>query len=180
MMFWELAMFCPTIGRTNPISSRAYQAVLYWGNVWSLWQACCRVGRCPVALFLHRLMQDGSLPTEKRFAAMLALIGSEIRKPACSSHKIEMESLSACRKLRQRQRKEARFAKYTRRGIALEDLTGIRDRVTVRKRQRRSLYSWSFHDLRQKITYKVGVKGWSVYPYLLHKESLLQTNINAL
>jgi IS605 OrfB family transposase len=45
-------------------------------------------------------------------------------------------------------------AQDTRRGIALEDLGGIRDRVTVRRRQRATLHSWSFDDLQQKIAYK--------------------------
>jgi putative transposase len=40
------------------------------------------------------------------------------------------------------------------RGIALEDLGGIRDRVTVRRSQRATLHSWSFDDLQQKIRYK--------------------------
>jgi putative transposase len=76
---------------------------------------------------------------------------------------------SAKRLLKKRRQKERRFArqenhriakelvqraKDTGRGIALEDLQGIRDRVTVRKSQRRQHHAWSFFDLRQKITYK--------------------------
>ena len=45
-------------------------------------------------------------------------------------------------------------AKDTKRGIALEDLSGIHDRVTVRKSQRATLHNWSFYDLRVKIEYK--------------------------
>jgi IS605 OrfB family transposase len=45
-------------------------------------------------------------------------------------------------------------AKDTQRGIALEDLGGIRDGVTVRKAQRSTLHSWSFHQLRGFIEYK--------------------------
>lgn len=81
---------------------------------------------------------------------------------------------SARRKLRQRRRKEKRFAKDvnhciskqlvkcakdTRRGIALEALEGIRDRLTVRKAQRSTLTSWSFNDLRFKIEYKARLVG---------------------
>jgi hypothetical protein len=44
---------------------RAVTLGMHWGDVWSLWQACLRVGRNPVALFLHRLQHDGSLPTGK-------------------------------------------------------------------------------------------------------------------
>jgi len=50
-------------------------------------------------------------------------------------------------------------AKDTGRGIALEDLTHIRERVTARKRQRAILHSWAFDDLRQKIAYKAARAG---------------------
>lgn len=81
---------------------------------------------------------------------------------------------SAKRLLKKRQRKEKRFAKDvnhqisksiverakdTGRGIAVEDLTGIRERVTVRKAQRRQHHSWSFFDLRQKLEYKAQLHG---------------------
>ena len=58
-------------------------------------------------------------------------------------------------------------AQDTQRGIALEELGGIRDRVTVRKSQRATLHSWAFDDLEQKIRYKArlyGVKVVSVDP----------------
>jgi IS605 OrfB family transposase len=45
-------------------------------------------------------------------------------------------------------------AKGTQRGIGLEDLTGIRQRVTVSRRKRSELHSWSFADLGEKIAYK--------------------------
>lgn len=76
---------------------------------------------------------------------------------------------SAKRRLKQRGRKEARHAaninhiiskkivttaERTGRGIALEDLTGIRDRVRLRKDQRAPLHVWSFHQLGQFIAYK--------------------------
>ncbi len=44
-------------------------------------------------------------------------------------------------------------AQDTGRGIALEDLQGLRARVTVRQPQRATLHTWSFFDLRQKIAY---------------------------
>lgn len=47
---------------------RAITLGMSWGDVWTLWCACQRVGRKPVALFLSRLMDDGSLPTGKRVA----------------------------------------------------------------------------------------------------------------
>ena len=76
---------------------------------------------------------------------------------------------SAKRLLKQRCRKEARFAadtnhviakrivteaERTGRGIALEDLQGIRDRVRLRKPQRVTLHTWSFHQLGSFIAYK--------------------------
>lgn len=76
---------------------------------------------------------------------------------------------SAKRLLKKRSRKEARHtanvnhiisktivttAERTGSGIALEDLTGIRSRVRLRKDQRTFLHSWSFHQLGQYIEYK--------------------------
>lgn len=81
---------------------------------------------------------------------------------------------SARRLLKKRRRKEQRFAsdvnhciakelvgraERTNRGIAIEDLTGIRDRVRVRKAQRRQHSSWAFADLRAKIEYKARLLG---------------------
>jgi len=81
---------------------------------------------------------------------------------------------SARRLLKKRKRKEHRFsrnvnhviskrivekAKGTTRAIALEDLKGIRERITVRKSQRRQHHSWAFHDLRLKIEYKAALVG---------------------
>lgn len=42
----------------------------------------------------------------------------------------------------------------TGRGIAVEELTGIRERVRLRKPQRVTLHSWSFHQLGAFLTYK--------------------------
>ncbi|MFF5011852.1 RNA-guided endonuclease InsQ/TnpB family protein [Streptomyces sp. NPDC001165] len=76
---------------------------------------------------------------------------------------------SAKRRLKKRRRKEARRAKdinhkiakhvvaeaeRTGRGIALEDLTGIRERVRLRKPQRATHSSWSFAQLGEFIAYK--------------------------
>ncbi|MEV6159110.1 transposase [Nonomuraea sp. NPDC052129] len=84
------------------------------------------------------------------------------------------DTKSAKRLLKARRRKEARFAantnhvisktivteaKRTGRGIALEDLQGIRDRVRLRKPQRVTLHSWSFHQLGAFIGYKAARAG---------------------
>ncbi|THV40104.1 RNA-guided endonuclease TnpB family protein [Glycomyces buryatensis] len=76
---------------------------------------------------------------------------------------------SAKRKLKARSRREARAVKdqnhrtakqlvtsaeRTGRGIGMEDLAGIRDRVRLTAAQRGELNSWSFHQLQAFITYK--------------------------
>jgi IS605 OrfB family transposase len=76
---------------------------------------------------------------------------------------------SAKRRMKKRRRKEARRAKdinhkiakhvvaeaeRTGRGIALEDLTGIRERVRLRRPQRATHSSWSFSQLGAFIAYK--------------------------
>ncbi|GAA1000729.1 RNA-guided endonuclease TnpB family protein [Acrocarpospora macrocephala] len=81
---------------------------------------------------------------------------------------------SAKRLLKARRRKEARFAadtnhviakrivteaERTGRGIALEDLQGIRERVRLRKPQRVTLHTWSFHQLGTFIAYKAARAG---------------------
>lgn len=89
--------------------------------------------------------------------------------------KLQAKQTRSSRKLlAKRRRKEGRFAKDvnhciakdlvqrakdTGRGIALEDLTGIRQRVTVKKAQRNELGSWAFFDLRMKIAYKAKLHG---------------------
>jgi putative transposase len=50
-------------------------------------------------------------------------------------------------------------AQRTHWAIALEDLGGIRDRIRVRRRQRRKLHGWAFHQLGQFIQYKAELAG---------------------
>src|SRR5882724_13098083 len=50
-------------------------------------------------------------------------------------------------------------AEGTGRGIKLEDLSGIRDRITVTKAQRSDLHSWAFHQLRRFVGYKAVLAG---------------------
>ena len=84
---------------------------------------------------------------------------------------------AAKRLLKKRSGKEQRFAKHenhriskelvskakdTKRAIAIEDLTGIRKRTTVRRSQRATHSSWSFYDLRSKIEYKAKRAGVTV------------------
>lgn len=77
-------------------------------------------------------------------------------------------------RLRQLARKESRFqrdvnhciskklvakARTARKALAVEDLTKIRERVTVRRAQRRARYSWAFRQLRSFLTYKAAQAG---------------------
>ena len=79
------------------------------------------------------------------------------------------KTASARRLLKKRRRKEARFtsdinhqiskrivaeAERTGRGIAVEQLGGIRDRVRLRKPQRATLHSWAFAQLGTFLAYK--------------------------
>ena len=81
---------------------------------------------------------------------------------------------AARRRLKKLAGKECRFAKHTnhviskhivakaqgtRRAIAIEDLKGIRERVTARRQQRATLHSWAFSQLRQHTTYKAALAG---------------------
>ena len=81
---------------------------------------------------------------------------------------------SARRLLRKRRRKEARFAadinhqiskrivaeaERTGCGIAVEELTGIRDRVRLRKPKRATMHSWAFAQLGSFLAYKARLAG---------------------
>jgi IS605 OrfB family transposase len=52
-----------------------------------------------------------------------------------------------------------RKAQRTGRGIALEDLSGIRGRVTARRRQRARMANWGFHQLAAFVRYKAALAG---------------------
>ncbi len=80
-------------------------------------------------------------------------------------------------RLRKNARREARFqrdvnhsiskklvakARTARKALALEDLTKIRERVTVRRAQRRARHSWAFRQLRSFIAYKAAQAGVQV------------------
>lgn len=52
-----------------------------------------------------------------------------------------------------------KHAQCTGRGVAVEDLKGIRDRVKLRKRQRDDLHSWAFYQLHTFLEYKTKLVG---------------------
>jgi putative transposase len=87
-------------------------------------------------------------------------------------------SRNAKRRIRRMGQREARFQRDTnhciskqlvqkaavaRKAIALEDLSGIRERTTVRRAHRYERHSWAFFQLRQYITYKAAWAGVPVY-----------------
>jgi putative transposase len=87
------------------------------------------------------------------------------------------QTKSAKRRLRDRRRKEQRYAsdlnhqiskkivdkaKRTNRAIVLENLSGIRSRVRVQKARRAEMGSWSFGQLRTYIEYKAALAGVKV------------------
>jgi IS605 OrfB family transposase len=92
------------------------------------------------------------------------------RRQLALRRKLQAKGTSSAKRLLKRQRRrESRFAadtnhciaktivataERTGRGIALEDLRGIRARVRLRKNQRSSLHSWAFSQLGQFIAYK--------------------------
>lgn len=84
---------------------------------------------------------------------------------------------SAKRRLKQIKRRESRFqrdtnhvisktlvakAAATRKALALEDLKGIRERVTVRRVDRSYRLSWAFFQLREFVSYKAAAAGVSL------------------
>jgi IS605 OrfB family transposase len=85
---------------------------------------------------------------------------------------------NAKRRLRQMRCRESRFqsdtnhciskrlvqkAAVARKAIALEDLSGIRERTTVRRAHRYERHSWAFLQLRAYISYKAAYSGVSVH-----------------
>lgn len=89
--------------------------------------------------------------------------------------KLQSKNTKATKRLlKKRSGKEKRFATYTNhvisksvvakakdtgKGIALEDLKGIRSRITVHRSQRRQHHSWAFGQLRTFIEYKARLAG---------------------
>jgi putative transposase len=99
-----------------------------------------------------------------------ARLNSYRRRQARLRKRLQAKKTSSARRLlKKRRRKEARFAadvnhqiskrivaeaERTGCGIAVEELTGIRDRVRLRKPQRATLHSWAFAQLGSFLAYK--------------------------
>ncbi|MDQ2884613.1 MAG: transposase [Chloroflexota bacterium] len=107
--------------------------------------------------------------------------GAKVREVRMRYHKRRQElqrvgTRSAKRRLKKLSGREARFQKDTnhciaktlvhkavvsRKALALEDLTGIRQRATVRRENRYERHSWAFYQLRVYIAYKAA---WASIP----------------
>ena len=85
----------------------------------------------------RRLQKKGTQAARRR---LKKLSGKETRFATHTNHVISKRIVE--------------LAKRTGRGIALENLNGIRDWVRLRKQQRDDLHSWSFHQLGEFIKYK--------------------------
>ncbi|MFJ6835329.1 RNA-guided endonuclease InsQ/TnpB family protein [Streptomyces sp. NPDC091209] len=108
-------------------------------------------------------------PSDGEIMAGHALNRGRLRERTLRAKLQRKNTPSSKRRSKKRRRKESRRAKdinhkiakhvvaeaeRTGRGIALEDLTGIRERVRLRKPQRATHSSWSFAQLGQFIAYK--------------------------
>jgi putative transposase len=92
---------------------------------------------------LRSKLQKKGTKSAKRRAKKYA--GREARRNRDINHKISKRIVAE--------------AERTARGIALEDLTGIRQRARLRKPQRTTLHSWSFAQLGSFIAYKAKKAG---------------------
>ncbi|RMG91203.1 MAG: transposase [Chloroflexi bacterium] len=103
-----------------------------------------------------------------------ALNQKRAERKAFRKHLQKVGTRQAKRLAKKQSGRESRFSKHvnheiskqivnlaqgTNRAIALEKLSGIRGRVTVRRNQRYGLHSWTFYDLQQKIEYKARLAG---------------------
>lgn len=94
----------------------------------------------------------------RKLRARLASIGTKSSKRLLKKRNLK-ESRFAKDINHQISKAIVRKAKDTKRGVAVEELTHINARTTVRKASRAERLSWSFADLRAKITYKATLAG---------------------
>nr|WP_239135006.1 transposase [Streptomyces sp. SID12488] len=92
---------------------------------------------------LRRKLQQKQTKSAKRRARKYA--GKEARRNKDINHKISKRIVAE--------------AQRTGRGVALEDLKGIRERARLRKSQRTTLHSWTFAQLGAFIAYKAKKAG---------------------
>ena len=97
--------------------------------------------------FRHRKLRTKLQKKQTRSARrrLKKLAGKERRFATCVNHNISKQIVAE--------------AKRSGRGIAVEELTGIRERVKARRQQRAVLHSWAFSQLRLFLTYKATLAG---------------------
>jgi IS605 OrfB family transposase len=95
----------------------------------------------------HRRRELQRVPTRSAKRRLKRLSGREKRFQKDVNHKIAKTLVQK--------------AVHTRKALALEDLTGIRERVTVRRENRYERHSWAFYQLRMFIAYKAA---WAAVP----------------
>ncbi|WP_406195261.1 transposase [Streptomyces europaeiscabiei] len=148
--------------------------LLYRDGMWFL-NAICEIPEAPLNtgpdgfLGIDLGIVNIATTSDGQIMAGRALNRGRLRERTLRTKLQKKDTPSAKRRLKKRGRKEARRAKdinhkiakhvvaeaeRTGRGIALEDLTGIRERVRLRKPQRATHSSWSFAQLGQFIAYK--------------------------
>jgi putative transposase len=119
-----------------------------------------------------------AVTSDKQFYTSDVLENARLKYQRRRSILQSVDTKSAKRRLRKLSGKQNRFqrdinhqiskdivtlAKDTGRGIAVEDLTGIRESVTARHEQRAKHHNWSFYQLRDFITYKAKRLGVAVF-----------------
>jgi len=176
----------PFRSRPEVALSSSCEATLVWDGTKVLIHQAIEVEEaCPtpprgylgVDLGLARIAVDSDAVTHpgKRHPFTPGQLRGQRRRHATLRRKLQKKGTrSAKRLLRKRRRRERRFASHVNhavakdlvakakgsgRGIALEDLRGIRSRITARKAQRRDLHSWAFGQLRAFIEYKARKEG---------------------
>ncbi|WP_086750496.1 transposase [Streptomyces europaeiscabiei] len=148
--------------------------LLYRDGMWFL-NATCEIPEAPLNtgpdgfLGIDLGIVNIATTSDGQIMAGRALNRGRLRERTLRTKLQKKDTPSAKRRLKKRGRKEARRAKdinhkiakhvvaeaeRTGRGIALEDLTGIRERVRLRKPQRATHSSWSFAQLGQFLAYK--------------------------
>jgi putative transposase len=96
-----------------------------------------------------RQKRDGKRPLNVR-RKLKALSGRERRFKANTNHTIAKKIVAK--------------ATDTGRGVAIEDLEGIRNRTRFRKKQRDRISKWAFAELREYMEYKAALSGVKVQP----------------
>jgi putative transposase len=174
----KLSFVCGERQRTWLASRRGESDLVYCEGAFYLLAACDVVDPTPkeVADFLGVDLGIVNLATDSEGASFSGgtINGLRKRHAKLRARLQAKQTPSARRLLKKRQRQESRFARDvnhclskklvakaegTNRGIALEDLKGIRSRITVRKAQRRTQHSWGFAQLRRFVDYKAVLTG---------------------